>query len=74
MTGSRRIRLSFAKTQSRPIQRAWSHLSRARVCWAMVARIIHVLRLLIVLASRHRSLVLENLALEEWHAQKPPQF
>jgi hypothetical protein len=31
----------------------------------MVARIIHILRLLIVLASRHRSLVLENLALRQ---------
>lgn len=34
-------------------------------CWAMVTRIIHILRLLIVLASRHRSLVLENLALRQ---------
>lgn len=31
----------------------------------MVARVIHVVRLLIVLASRHRSLVLENLALRQ---------
>ena len=31
----------------------------------MVVWIIHVLRLLIVLASRHRSLVLENLALRQ---------
>ena len=31
----------------------------------MVARFIHVVRLLIVLASRHRTLVLENLALQQ---------
>ena len=31
----------------------------------MVARFIHVVRLLIVLASRHRTLVLENLALRQ---------
>ena len=31
----------------------------------MVARFIHGIRLLIVLASRHRTLVLENLALQQ---------
>ena len=31
----------------------------------MVARLIHLVRLAIVLASRHRSLVLENLALRQ---------
>lgn len=35
------------------------------VCWGMVARVIHLIRLLIVLASGHRHLVLENLALRQ---------
>ena len=37
-------------------------LSPPRVCWTTVAWILRVVRLLIVLASRHRSLALENLA------------
>jgi hypothetical protein len=35
----------------------------SRLCWTMVDRVIQIARLLIVLPSRHRSLVFENVAL-----------
>jgi hypothetical protein len=41
------------------------HVSRPGYAEPMVTRIIHVVLLLIVLASRHRTLVLENLALHQ---------
>ena len=44
---------------------AFSHVSRPGYAEPMVARFIHVVRLLLVLASRHRTLVLENLALQQ---------
>jgi hypothetical protein len=54
----------FAKAYVATECRRLSGLSRARVCWIMVAWIIHVVRLLTVLASRHRSLVREPGAAE----------
>jgi putative transposase len=44
---------------------AFSPVSRRGYAEPMVARFIHVVRLLIVLVSRHRTLVLENLALRQ---------
>ena len=51
----------FAKTSQRPT-RPQPH-APSRLCWTMVARVIRIARLLIILASRHRSFAFENLAL-----------
>ena len=56
-------RLWFAKTSQRQT-RPQPHGLR-RLCWTMVVRIIQIARLLTILASRHRSLVFENLALRQ---------
>ena len=63
----------FAKTSQRQT-RPQPH-GPSRLCWTMVVRVIQIARLLIILASRHRSLVFENLALRQqlavYHRTRP---
>ena len=65
--------LSFAKTSKRHT-RPQPH-GPSRLCWTMLVRVIQIARLLIILASRHRSLVFENLALRRqlavYHRTRP---
>jgi hypothetical protein len=56
--GSDHFVLWFARTST-------AATGSSRLCWAMVDRVIQIARLLIVLASRHRSLVFENMALRQ---------
>ena len=67
------MRLWFAKTSQRQT-RPQPH-GPSRLCWTMVVRVIQIARLLIILASRHRSLVFENLALRQqlavYHRTRP---
>jgi hypothetical protein len=71
--GVRRHQLWFAKTSQR--QTRPSPHGPSRLCWTMVACLIQIARLLITLASRHRSLVFENLALRQqlavYHRARP---
>jgi putative transposase len=63
--GSAASSLWFAKTQIAHDSIGLSHVDRPGYAEPMVARFVHIVRILIVLASRHHTLVLENLALRQ---------